>query len=102
MIDTILEYNEDSEALWLPTEVATSPAGLVWQALNVRVSRKFTEASHISAPLMRIVEDIYRSDLVVYIGAYVRVIIKALMKFDTRYIAKKLAFAVFDLLRHPI
>ena len=66
------------------------------------MSRKFTEASHISALLMRIVEDIYRSDLVVYIRVYIRVIIKALMKFDTRYIAKKLAFAVFDLPRHPI
>ena len=60
------------------------------------------EALHISAPSMRIVEDVYRSHLVVYIGVYVRVIIKALIKFDTRYIAKKLAFAVFDLPRHPI
>ena len=66
------------------------------------MSRKFTEASHISAPLIYIVEDIYRGDLVVYIGVYVRVIIKALMKFDTRHIAKKLVFAVFDLLRHLI
>ena len=84
MIDIILRYNEDSEALWLPTEVATSPAGLVWQALNVRVSRKFMEALHISAPSMRIVEDVYRSDLVVYIRIYIRVIIKALIKFDTQ------------------
>ena len=60
------------------------------------------EASHISAPLMRIIEDVYRGDLVVYIRVYVRVIIKALMKFDTRHIAKKLVFAVFDLPRHPI
>ena len=66
------------------------------------MSRKFTEASYISAPLMCIVEDVYRGDLVVYIGVYVRVIIKALMKFDTRHIAKKLVFAVFDLPRHPI
>ena len=47
------------------------------------MSRKFIEASHISAPSVCIIEDIYRSDLVVYIGVYVRVIIKALMKFDT-------------------
>jgi hypothetical protein len=66
------------------------------------VSRKFTEASHISALLMRIIEDIYRGDLVVYIGVYIRVIIKAVMKFNTRHIAKKLVFAVFDLPRHPI
>ena len=51
---------------------------------------------------MRIIEDVYRGDLVVHIGVYVRVIIKALMKFDTRHIAKKLVFAVFDLPRHPI
>jgi len=60
------------------------------------------EASYISAPSMRIVEDIYRGDLVVYIGVYIRVIIKALTKFDTRHIAKKLVFAVFDLPRHPM
>ena len=102
MIDIILRYNKDSEALWLPIEVATSPAGLIWQALNVRVSRKFMEVLYISAPSMRIVEDVYRSDLVVYIGVYIRVIIKALMKFDTRYIVKKLVFAVFNLPRHLI
>ena len=66
------------------------------------MSRKLTEASYISAPLMRIVEDVYRSNLVVHIGVYIRVIIKALIKFDTQYIAKKLAFAVFYLPRHPI
>ena len=66
------------------------------------MSRKFTEASYISAPLMYIIEDVYRGDLVVYIGVYIRVIIKALMKFNTRYIAKKLVFTVFDLPRHPI
>ena len=47
------------------------------------MSRKFTEALHILAPLMRIIEDIYRGDLVVYIRVYVRVIIKALIKFNT-------------------
>jgi hypothetical protein len=66
------------------------------------VSRKFTEASHISAPSIYIIEDVYRGDLVVYIRVYIRVIIKAVMKFDTRHIAKKLVFAVFDLPRHPI
>ena len=66
------------------------------------MSRKFTEALHISALLMRIIEDIYRGDLVVYIRVYIRVIIKALMKFNTRHIAKKLVFAVFGLPRHPI
>ena len=60
------------------------------------------EASHISAPSMRIVEDVYRGDLMVHIRVYIRVIIKALMKFNTRHIAKKLVFAVFDLPRHPI
>ena len=60
------------------------------------------EVLHISAPLIYIVEDIYRGDLVVHIGVYIHVIIKALMKFDTRYIAKKFVFAVFDLPRHPI
>ena len=70
--------------------------------LNVQVSRKFIEASHILAPSIYIIEDVYKSDLVVYIRVYVRVIIKALMKFDTRYIAKKLVFTVFDLPRHPI
>ena len=74
----------------------------LWQALNVRVSRKFIEALHILAPSMYIIEDVYRSNLVVYIRVYVRVIIKALMKFNTWYIAKKLVFAVFDLPRHPI
>ena len=52
------------------------------------MSRKFIEASHILAPSMCIIEDVYRSDLVVYIRVYVRVIIKALIKFNTRYIAK--------------
>ena len=51
---------------------------------------------------MRIVEDVYRSDLVVYIGVYIRVIIKALMKFDTRYIAKGHVFTVFDCLLSSI
>ena len=64
--------------------------------------RKFIEVSYISAPLMRIIEDIYRGDLVVYIRVYIRVIIKALIKFNTQYIAKKLVFTVFDLLRHLI
>ena len=66
------------------------------------MSRKFIKASHILALLMRIIEDIYRGDLVVYIRVYVCVIIKALMKFNVRYIVKKLVFAVFDLPRHPI
>ena len=66
------------------------------------MSRKFIEVLHILAPLMCIIEDIYRSNLVVYIRVYLRVIIKALMKFDTRYIAKKLVFVVFDLPRHLI
>ena len=66
------------------------------------MSRKFTKALYISAPLIHIVEDVYRGNLVVYIRVYVRVIIKALIKFNTRHIAKKLVFAVFNLLRHPI
>ena len=60
------------------------------------MSRKFTKASPISAPSMRIVEDVYRRDLVVYFRVHVRVIVKALMKVDTRYIAKGQLFAVFD------
>jgi hypothetical protein len=66
------------------------------------VSRKFIEALYIWAPLMRIIEDIYRGDLVVYIRVYIYVIIKALIKFNTRHIAKKLVFIVFDLPRHLI
>ena len=66
------------------------------------MSRKFIKASPILAPLMRIIEDVYRGDLVVHIRVYIRVIIKALIKFNTRHIAKKLMFAVFDLPRHPI
>ena len=54
------------------------------------MSRKFIEVLHILALLMHIVEDIYKGDLVVHIGVYVCVIIKALMKFDTRHIAKTL------------
>ena len=102
LIDIILRYNKDSEALWLPIKVATFLAGLIQQALNIQVFRKFIEALYILAPSIYIVEDVYKSDLVVYIRVYVHVIIKALMKFNTRYIAKKLAFAVFDLPRHPI
>ena len=60
------------------------------------------EASHISAPLMRIIEDVYRRDLVVYFRVHVRVIVKALMRFDTRYIAKGYLFAVFDCLLSSI
>jgi hypothetical protein len=45
---------------------------------------------------MRIVEDVYKGDLVVHFEAYVRVIVKSLMKFDTRHIAKLHLFAVFD------
>ena len=51
---------------------------------------------------MYIIEDVYRSNLVVYIRVYVRVIIKALMKFDTRYIAKGHVFTVFDCLLSSI
>jgi len=54
------------------------------------------KASPISAPSMRIIEDVYRGDLVVYFGVYVRVVTKASMKFDTRYIAKSHPFALFD------
>jgi len=60
------------------------------------VSRKFTKASPISAPSMRIIKDIYRGDLVVYFRVYVRVVTKASIKFDTRYIAKSHPFALFD------
>jgi hypothetical protein len=66
------------------------------------VSRKFIKASPISAPSMRIIEDVYRRDLVVHFGVHVRVIVKALMKFDTRYIAKGHLFAVFDCLLSSI
>jgi len=45
---------------------------------------------------MRIIEDVYGGDLVVYFGVYVRVVTKASMKFDTRYIAKSHPFALFD------
>ena len=55
------------------------------------------KASPISPPLMRIIEDVYRGDLGVYFGVYTRVVIKTLMEFDRRYIAKKLVFAMFDL-----
>ena len=33
----------------------------------------------------------------VHFGVYTRVVMKALMEFNRRYIAKKLVFAVFDL-----
>ena len=66
------------------------------------MSRKFTEVLYILAPLIYIIEDVYRGDLVVYIRVYVCIIIKALMKFNTRYIAKKLVFVVFNLLRYLI
>ena len=46
------------------------------------MSRKFIEVLYILAPLMYIIEEVYKSDLVVYIGVYIRVIIKALIKFD--------------------
>ena len=62
------------------------------------MSRKFIKASPISAPSMRIIEDVYRRDLVVHFRVHVRVIVKALMKFDTRYIARGHLFAVFDCL----
>ena len=52
------------------------------------MSRKFIKALAILAPLIRIIEDIYRRDLVVYFRMYVYIIIKALIKFNTRYIAK--------------
>ena len=51
---------------------------------------------------MRIIEDVYRRDLVVYFRVHVRVIVKALMRFDTRYIAKGYLFAVFDCLLSSI
>ena len=51
------------------------------------MSRKFIKVSPISALLMRIIEDVYRRDLVVYFRVYVHVIIKALIRFDSRYIA---------------
>ena len=43
------------------------------------MSRKFTEVSYISALLIRIIEDVYRGDLIVHFGVYIRVIIKALI-----------------------
>ena len=46
---------------------------------------------------MRIIEDIYRGDLVVHFRVYTRVIMKTLMEFNRRYIAKKLVFAMFEL-----
>ena len=46
---------------------------------------------------MRIIEDIYRGDLGVHFGVYTRVVMKTLMEFDRRYIAKELVFAMFDL-----
>lgn len=52
------------------------------------MSRKFIKALPISAPSMRIIEDVYGGDLVVHFGVYVRVVTKASTKFDTRYIAK--------------
>ena len=45
---------------------------------------------------MRIIEDVYRGDLVVYFRVYIRVVIKASIKFNTRYIAKSYQFALFD------
>jgi len=71
--------------------------GLVWQALGVRASRKLPKASPISVPSKRIIEDVYRGDSVDHIGVYTRVVMKTLMEFERRYIAKKLVFAVFDL-----
>ena len=70
--------------------------GFVRYAPNVWIYRKLAKASHISPLLMRIVEDVYKGGLVVYFEAYVRVIVRSLMKFDTRYIAKLYLFAVFD------
>ena len=70
--------------------------------LTVPVSRKFIKASPISALLMRIIEDVYRGDLVGYFRVYVRVVTKASMKFDTRYIAKSHLFALFDCLLSSI
>ena len=61
------------------------------------MSRKLLKASPTSPPLKRIIEDVYRGDLVVHFGVYTRVVMKALMEFDRRYIVKKLVFAVFDL-----
>ena len=66
------------------------------------MSRKFIKASPISAPLMRIIEDVYRRDLVVHFRVHVRVIVKALMRFDSRYIAKGYLFAGFDCLLSSI
>ena len=54
------------------------------------------KALYISPPLIYIIEDIYKGGLVVYFEAYVRVIIRSLMKFNTRYIARLHLFAVFD------
>ena len=66
------------------------------------MSRKFIKASPISAPSMRIIEDVYRRDLVVHFRVHVRVIVKALMRFDSRYIAKGYLFAGFDCLLSSI
>ena len=54
------------------------------------------------APLIRIIEDVYKRDLVVYFRVHVYIIIKALMKFNTRYIAKGYLFAVFNCLLSSI
>ena len=66
------------------------------------MSRKFIKAPPISAPSMRIIEDVYRRDLVVHFRVHVRVIVKALMRFDSRYIAKGYLFAGFDCLLSSI
>jgi hypothetical protein len=70
--------------------------GFIRHAPNVWICRKLAKASHISPPSIRIVEDVYKGDLVVHFKVYVHVIIKSLMKFDTRLIAKLHLFAVFD------
>ena len=46
------------------------------------MSRKFIEVLYILAPLIYIIEDVYKSDLVVYIKVYIYIIIKALIKFN--------------------
>ena len=53
--------------------------GLIWQALDVQASRKLPKASPISPPLKRIIEDVYRGDLVVHFRVYTRVVMKALI-----------------------
>lgn len=55
------------------------------------------KASPISPLLKCIIKDVNKGNLVAYFRVYTRVIIKALMEFGRRYIAKKLVFAVFDL-----